>query len=166
MVYEWKLPGIYDIPAQTAGEELSRIYRSCGRLEPADVVNESRREDAPLHPCFEWDDAVAAEKYRENQAGNIIRAIVTVDSECKETDGVRAFVHVENTYQPMSVVVKSSDKMQALLQSAQSELSAFRNKYSKLSELKPVFSAIDSLAPRDHSQKATADGVRESVYAR
>lgn len=145
MTYQWKLPGIYDVPAQQAGEELDRIYRDRGRLEPTDIVSESRPEDAPLHPCFEWDDAIAAERYRENQASGIVRAIVTVDTERKENNGVRAFVHVENTYQPMAVVVQSRDKMQKLLQSAMNELSAFRKKYGKLSELEPVFSAIDSV---------------------
>jgi len=145
MIYEWKINGLYSVPAQTAGEELSRLYQVHGKLEPSDIVDVSRPEDAPLHPCFEWDDVVAAEKYRETQAGGIIRALVTVDNEHKENSDVRAFVHVEDTYQPMAVVVKSKDKMQDLLQSALGELTAFRRKYSKLSELQPVFSAMDSI---------------------
>lgn len=145
MVYEWKIPNIYSVSAQTAGEELNRIYQERGQLEPADIVNESRAVDAPLHPCFEWDDAVAAEKYRENQASGIIRAIVTVGDEPKKADCVRAFVHVENTYRPMTAVVNSESRMQELLMTALSELSAFRRKYSSLSKLGPVFSAIDRI---------------------
>lgn len=50
MVYKWKMPGLYDIPAQAAGEELDRIYEEKGELQARDVVNESRPETAPLHP--------------------------------------------------------------------------------------------------------------------
>ncbi len=138
MTYQWKLPGIYNVSAQTAGEELDRIYHSRGKLEPADIVNESREADAPLHGCFEWDDAVAAEKYRENQASDIIRAVVIVDDTHEEMNNIRAFVHVESTYQPMKVVVKSENKMQKLLQSVSDEVSDFRRKYNRLSELKPA----------------------------
>ncbi len=146
MTYQWKFPNFYSVSAQTAGEELDRIYRSRGKLEPADIVNESREEDAPLHDCFEWDDVAAAEKYRENQAREIIRAVVIKDNGHEEMNDIRAFVRVESTYQPMEVVVKSEDKMQELLHSAMRELSAFRKKYSRLSELQPVFSAIDAIS--------------------
>lgn len=145
MVYEWKMPGLYAIPAQEAGEELDRIYRERGRLEPMDVVDESWAADAPLHCCFEWNDAVAAEKYRENQASGIIRAIITIGDEPKKDSCVRAFVHVENTYRPMTAVVNSESRMQELLMTALNELSAFRRKYNSLSKLGPVFAAIDSI---------------------
>lgn len=147
MVYQWKLPGLYSIPAQAAGEELDRIYQAHGKLDPADVVEESQREDAPLHGCFEWNDQAAAELYRVGQARGIIRAVVTVDDKRPQLDGVRAFVHVENVYQPMAVVVRSEDKMRLLMQNALGELDAFRKKYAALSELQSVFTAIDTLQP-------------------
>lgn len=68
----------FPVDAQTAGEELDRIRVSYGTLQPAAVVDESRPEDAPLHPCFEWDDETAAEKYREHQATTIIRSVRVV----------------------------------------------------------------------------------------
>jgi hypothetical protein len=37
-------------------------------LTPAVVVEESRDEAALLHPMFEWDDASAAERYRQGMA--------------------------------------------------------------------------------------------------
>lgn len=68
MVYKWKIPGVIPVDAQTAGEELQRIYQEKGGLNPSDIVEESRHDSAPLHPCFEWDDETAAEKYRQTQA--------------------------------------------------------------------------------------------------
>lgn len=145
MIYKWKVAGIMPVDAQTAGEELNRIYTKNGALNPADIVDESRPEDAPLHDCFEWRDDVAAEKYREQQAQTIVRAIVASNEDAPKSESVRAFVHVRNTYEPISVVVNDAEKMQEVLQTALRELAAFRRKYETLSELAPVFRAIDEL---------------------
>ena len=105
------------VDAQDVGEELERIHAQHGSLKPADIVDESRPEDAVLHPVFEWDDQEAAEEYRKWQARYLVRSVVTVKEDGK-TDS--AFVHVQITegYQPMSVVVSTPD----MLQSAKNEL--------------------------------------------
>ena len=145
MVYQWKIPGIIPTDAQTAGNELDRIYQKHGELNPADIVDESRPTSAPLHPCFEWDDAKAAEKYREHQAGNIVRNITVVCDTQEEPQNVRAFVRVQSTYQPINIVLEDADKTQELLQSALRELKAFRDKYKTLVSLAPVMSAIEQV---------------------
>ena len=149
MIYQWKLPGVMPVDAQTAGDELERIYSERGDVSPAAVVDESRPDVAPLHPCFEWDDAAAAEKYRETQARLIIRSIVTVreDGESAVPIETRAFVSADNSggYKPISVVVNQPEQLDYLLNRALRELEAFRRKYAALKQLRPVFSAIDSL---------------------
>ena len=146
MVYKWKIQGVMPVDAQTAGEEIDRLYQSKGRILPEDIVEASKDESAPLHSCFEWDDTVAAHKYRCSQASTIIRLIVAEDmSPSKECD-VRAFVHVEDSYNPISVVVNSQDAMESLLKTAMSELFAFRRKYESLSALSPVFDAIEKVS--------------------
>lgn len=154
MIYKWKLSGMYPVDANTAGEEIEAIYNKKGRCDPADVVERSRPEAAPLHSCFEWDDAVAAEKYRQEQAGGLIRSLTvvvdTTDNPVTEAPvEVRAFHHVEHTYQPISIVVNDEDKMKELLQKAMCELVSFKKKYSQLSGLKPIFLEIDKLAERN-----------------
>lgn len=146
MTYQWKLPGLMPVPAQTAGEELERIYQAHGAIDPAFVVDESRPESAPLHPCFEWDDHIAAEKYRQNQARMVIRSVVTVqETHSGQPVSVRAFVQTETEYKPISVAMSSEEQMEELLGTALQELSAFRRKYAVLSALMPVFSAIDQI---------------------
>lgn len=139
--YQWKTPGFFKVDAQTAGAELDRIYREHGCIDPETVVNESRNKSAPLHPLFEWDDKVAAERWRENQA-RVIIANVAIVGEPNDDIYTRAFVHVEDTYQPISVVLESADKTEELLQQAMRELRTFENKYRELSALAPVFTAI------------------------
>lgn len=145
MVYQWKLPGVVPVDAQTAGDELERIYQQRGNIEPSTVVNESRPASAPLHSCFEWDDVVAAEKYRESQAGYIIRSIVTVCEDTLEPVVTRAFVSVTDGYKPISVVVNTPDEYDTLLATALRELETFKRKYATLNQLKPVLDVIEQL---------------------
>lgn len=154
MVYEWKLPGIYNVSAQKAGEELERIYTEHGKIEPKDVVDESRSEDAVLHPCFEWRDDVAAEKYREEQARTICRNIVIVAQKDNDTQPtkIRAMFHVQGSYHPTQVIVKQEDKYTELCRTCLQELSAVRKKFSMLSNeesIKAIFNAIDEAVSRE-----------------
>lgn len=143
MTYKWKLPALMPIDAQSAGTELNRIYRKRGAMTPQDIVDESREESAPLHPCFEWRDDVAAEQYREIQAGNIIRNIAVVQETTNTPKDVRAFVSVQKSYHPIEVVLNDEEKASELLRMALRELQAFKDKYNTLSALKPVFDAIN-----------------------
>lgn len=154
MTYQWKLPGIMPVSAEVACNELSRIYAERSELSPKTIVNESRTPTAPLHPCFEWDDQEAAEKYREAQARLIVRSIVTVSDQPKEPQNVRAFVKVEHTYRPMSVVVENREWHEEMLSRARAELDAFQRKYIGLKELKPVFRAIKRIERSAHHERS------------
>lgn len=148
MVFEWKLPGLYPVPAQDAGQELDRIYRERGQLSPTDIVDESRPETAVLHPCFEWRDTVAAELYREQQARGIVRCIITTaETKQGEPVQVRAIVKAAGTYRPLTVVLETPDMEQEMLQNALRDMIAFQEKYSALTSLGPVFDAIEAVKP-------------------
>lgn len=152
MVYQWKLNGLYPVQAQAAGEEIERIYHKRGQCGAADVVDESRPESAVLHPCFEWNDPVAAELWREQQARSIINCIVTV-SETKKGEAVevRAFPHVSDTYRPLDVVLKSVDMETEMRESALREFLAFRRKldaYKSLDAVRPVIREVERAVRR------------------
>lgn len=146
MVYKWKIDKLYPVKAQEAGEELDRIYAKYGEISPEQIVNESRDEKAPLHCCFEWDDAKAAEKYRQKQAQGLMNAITVSIEEAGARNELRAFVHVQSTYQPLRIVMNDEAKMQELLAGAMRELRLFRAKYSSLEQLAGVITEIDRLA--------------------
>lgn len=142
MVYEhyrYKINGLFSVPAQVAGEELHRIYQERGELQAADIVDESRPESAPLHPCFEWDDFKAAELYRQKQARNLVECIVTeaetTKNECVE---VRAYLHTSGSYHPVESVVKSVDMHKELVKSAVRDLETFQRRLDVFMTLKPV----------------------------
>ena len=83
-IYSWSVDRFH-VDAQVAGEELERIRKATGGVLSAEaVVKASKAKNAPLHPEFEWDDAAAAEKYRNDQARNIINHIRIKTAEVEE----------------------------------------------------------------------------------
>lgn len=147
MIYKFKSGTRLKVSAQAAGELCARL-ESQGRLTPHEVVEASRPDDAPLHAAFEWDDAIAAERYRETQASYIIRSVeVVVEGVDKPT---RAFVSLsfdgEREYHEVNKVLSIRGERELLLSEAKRELAAFKNKYAVLEELADVFAAIDRVS--------------------
>lgn len=149
MIYRWKEAAHGILDAQVAGEELERIrVRNNGRLESRTVVEEARPEDAPLHPAFEWDDAKAAEMWRVEQAGYLIRHIEVVhEKENGEATPIRAFVSVkrdeDRSYTSVEHALSDEELRQQVISQAWAELEAWRKRHAELIEFAKVFSIID-----------------------
>lgn len=149
MIYKWKAGARSPVSAQVAGD-VCRQLESKGKLTPKALVDVSRPEDAPLHKAFEWDDAKAAEAYRETQAHYIIRSIEVMPEKAKEP--VRAFLAApllddgqQRCYKSTELILKDMDGRAALLESAKRELMAFSRKYRQLAELSEVITAAERL---------------------
>lgn len=85
------------VPAVVVATTVERLKQANdGQVTPGQVVAVSRPQDAPLHPCFEWDDPTAAEKYREDQARYLIRGYEVVRGEEDDAPGVIANVCITN----------------------------------------------------------------------
>lgn len=117
-----------------------------------DMVNFARDPGTELHKCFEWDDTVAAEKYRIRQASDVSRSIqitiTHVKSEKKsEPQTYRLFYNNgRNTgYKTITCIVKNPDEHERLLNQAKRELESFRNRYAKIMELATVIDAIEEV---------------------
>lgn len=139
--YRWKQYCCIKADADAAGEMLDALERE-NKLTAKNLVDANREEGTPLHDEFEWDDAVAAESYREEQARHIIRSLTVV---VDEQDPVRAYfniVHNEPEYHHIETILRSPDSTDALLKTALGELLAFERKYSQLTQLAGVFRAI------------------------
>ena len=148
MVYDWKrkLP----VKAQAAGEYLEQLEKKHGEITPKIVLNASRSEDALLHPCFEWDDGVAAEKYREAQAGFLIRnLVVSVEREDSPPQVARAYVNISTeeagSFVAVQTAMENADMRERVFKNALRELMTFQKKYESLQELAGVFIAINAL---------------------
>lgn len=52
-----------------------RALERSGKLTPEEVVSTAQNPEHPLHPYFDWDDSVAASKWRLEQARGLIRSV-------------------------------------------------------------------------------------------
>lgn len=119
-----------------------------GRLSAMDLVEVSRPEDAPLHSEFEWNDTVAAQKWREQTGRVMIASIVVTHDIQDEPKPVRAYFNIErgtHEYIPTEIIMSDEAKRDRLLEVAKRELLSFKTKYCTLTELAGVMNAIDEL---------------------
>ena len=135
----WRVNGIYEANAQKVAEEIGD-----GKFDYKDIVEKARDESTELHKCFEWDDTKAAEKYRLQQARNVVQMLVFTPTK-KEEQPLRVFqiTQDKNVYQPTKLFLQNKSEYEALLERALRELEAFKKRYSTLAELEEVFDAIE-----------------------
>lgn len=132
------------------------IYSISDEPTKEQIVDKARDENSELHDLFEWDDTVAAEKYRGVQAGKLLSVLKvtfvddTSDDEppTKVMEPVRMFYGKPSGEEGFVSIVKimgNQDMYQQLLERAKMELESFKKKYSILKELEPIFEMIDGL---------------------
>lgn len=150
MIYKWK-NGTHvarGLKAQIVGERLESIRQAHGFLTAEMVVMDATHEASPLHPQFEWNDSVAAKKYREDQARHLIAAVVMV-REDKPNTTIRAFVVVgegEGRVYTSTVEALAHDATRyQLLMRARKELEEWKARYEELEEFAAVVEVINQV---------------------
>ena len=121
---------------QVIGETLAKLADDAkGELTPKAVVDAARKKTHPLHAHFEWNDALAAEAYRLDQARNLIR-IVRVEDDRTEDGTAPAFVSINDgdgrAYRSYENVQRSADLQIALLKQAKRDLEGWERRYRDL----------------------------------
>lgn len=141
MTAEWRIKGVYKADAQKVADEIGE-----NSITPQEVLEKAKDENSELHKCFEWNNDVAAEKYRLEQARKIIINLVYVPKK-KEEQKVRCFqiTSEKHVYQPTKHFLVQENEYQSLLKRAKAELENFKKRYATLSELETVFEAIESI---------------------
>jgi len=148
----WKrgFRGSAKLDAQVALDEMNKIRKkNGGELAPEYVVEAAKAKRSKLHTFFEWDDGLAASKFRLSQAGLLMRSVEVEKSELpgastRALELVRSKkVPKQMVYKPIEEVMKDPEDRAELLKRALSELLATRRKFSILQELSIVFREID-----------------------
>ncbi len=136
---KWRVDNLFKADANKCYAEILELER----ITPEKVLERAKDENSELHKCFEWNNDVAAEKYRTIQAGNVIRMLY-IEPKGEDIPPVRVLSRTSDTvYQPIRTFLTNTTEYEALLKRALSELESFRNKYKTLSELEQVFEQID-----------------------
>ena len=153
--YEWRYQ-TFPVSADEAGKEFEKIEKESGKLTAQNLLDSARPNNSVMHPCFEWNDAEAAEKYRLFEAKNIISNLVrvTVSESPKEQSERRAYVNInpqrgfgsKGVFISIERAMSDKETRKIVLKRALEELIFCKRKYKDFSELSKVFSAIDEVS--------------------
>lgn len=156
MAYKYSygnMGNLFKNPAEVAGPICQKLKETVG-LTPENLVKMSEKEDAPLHNEFEWNNDVAAEKWREEQASNIIRHLIIVRTDVTELPHYkdRAFVHSgikEVGYLPLAEALTTEKWRANLLKAAYRDMEIFTAKYHRLEELSQIIDDMNQILGDD-----------------
>lgn len=129
------------------GNTFKRI-RHEGPLTPKAVVDDARPRTSPTHDLFEWDNAVAGEKHRLEQAGYYLRSVdvVIVDEEREATTRVRAVQSEgDRGYDFTTRILKNPARRADLIAKALAEFKTWKTRWETLEELAGVFAEAEKL---------------------
>lgn len=145
--YTYAPGAIHKVEASTAGAVLEEIRAKTGRddVTPEELLNASRDEDSPTHAEFDWDDSIAAHKWRLEQARLIIAHIRIIRADSQSEYKERAFVSApggNHAYVPLETALGKDEYREHLLNQAKKEMTVFLAKYRRIKELAEVTDAM------------------------
>jgi hypothetical protein len=122
-------------------DELLAVRAQHGKLTPQVVVDAARDPEHPLHSRFEWDDAVAGEAWRRQQAHDLIRKAKVVYREASEAEpekSVRAFVAIRaeegHVFDPVEEVAEDPFRRKLALADMEREWKSLYRRYQEFGE--------------------------------
>lgn len=148
MKLDWKdgFGSLYKgVKAEDVVAELSKINSDA--ITPEQVLDAARDENSLLHQFFEWDDSVAAEKYRKSQAQQMLLKItyVTDDEDTKPKRYFHNISYSTGEYHPVEFIFKHEDAYEMLKKRAIDYLRVAQNKFAEVKELQAVWDAIQQV---------------------
>jgi hypothetical protein len=156
--YSFKEGFYKSIPAQVAGEEIERIRKECGEFfQPETIVDAARPEDAPLHPAFEWNDDVAAEEYRKEQARKLINHIIIIEPGKPSDECFRAFVSVQtdagHRYTSAKYSANVPELRRSIIDQYLNSIEALRVNLARYTELAEATEALQTASKKLRSKR-------------
>ena len=135
-------------------------------LTPENVIENARRKDSPLHDLFEWEDSIAAEKWRLAQARIIINEVkVVIDSKeyyafesvsvCLPTNNgssTTETTEVVREYKPIVEILNDEDLRKQVIKSALNHLAYWEKQNEKYSELTPIIKSANKVRKKLEKQ--------------
>ena len=140
MTYKWNNVR-FDANADKVGKELE-IIESTDELTNFNVLQYAKmHKSSELNKCFDWDNTVAGEKWRMQQANNILASISVVVIEHEEP--VKAFVSIKTpeekrVFKSIVKVLNNEEEYNQLLNKAEKEFISYKDKYNKLVKMKDL----------------------------
>lgn len=151
-VYKAKKGSILtDKQAKTYGRRIDQLIAQLGRaITPEELLEDAQDLGSPMHNFFEWDDDIAAQKYRLQQARYILRCIDVEIIYNGDNKSTRAYVNVSDpqdqerglVYVSVDRALSEPEMRKQLIQQAMIEAMSWKEKYKTLKELGLIFETI------------------------
>lgn len=114
-----------------------------GTLTSRELLEKARPRNSPIHHLFEWNDSIAAEKYRLKQAGKLVSCLI-VEVEGKSIREYCQPIYVGSTkrYVKLDNAREDEDLWSQVLAHALNDAKRWNARYDRYKELKPISKAI------------------------
>ena len=130
---------------------LQVLYRQHGTLTPDLVVTDARDPESPLHADFEWEDSVAAERYRQAQARQLLASVEVLIRVNKVKVATVAYVRDpdkaprEQGYSSVAELREDKERAKAALQYELRRIAALLERARRLALALGLAKEVDSL---------------------
>lgn len=136
--------------------EILRIEKEKG-LTAESLVEMAKDEDNPLHNFFEWEDSLAGEKWRLQQARVLINEVKVIieEKEYYAFENVQIAVleggeqqvskNKERVYKPVIEIISNQELRRQIVDSALNKLSYWEEQNSKYEELHPIIKSAQKV---------------------
>lgn len=114
--------------------------RTSGAVGPEQLVERARAADSPVHHLFEWDDSVAGERYRLEQARLYIARVEYVPAPERAPQLVEMPTVVSRPVRLDAKCLSGVDLTLCSIERMQNELEDIRKRYAACPHLEPVVS--------------------------
>lgn len=157
---QWKTGSQIRVSAAVAYAAMEQLRsKKGGAFRRQDLVDAARAKRHPLHKVFEWKDSVAAEKYRIEQAGYLIRSLEVIKVLPKKKDQPSRTVKLRvyevwkekkkpPEFRSTEEMLSEEAQRSQILMRVWQRLVALRREYNDYSEFAGVWSAIDKTESR------------------
>lgn len=118
---------------------LTAIHEEHGALNPVLLVELAADPNHPLHDRFEWDDTEAAQRWRLEQAGQLLRVVKLPMTPDRPRD-LRAFVAIKGAeshrseYIPTEAAMSNEFTRRLVLADMEREWKSLRRRYQHMTE--------------------------------
>ena len=147
MKYVWNNVG-FKADANSVGKELEQLERTTSLTNEEVLKYAKSHQNSELHKCFEWDDKIAGEKFRMQQATKLLCSIsIVYEDNNNNEEKTRIYVSTrtrndeKRTFKKITDVLEDDEEYKALLDKANNELNNCQQKYRdliKLQDLKDI----------------------------
>lgn len=136
-----------DADARILGPVFESLMET-GPIRPQDIVDAARPKHSLIHNYFTWDNAVAAEHWRCEEARYYLRHIEVIRAEAKEP--IRLFHRVgldtkEGGYVTLQNILERPGYLAQVREQCQRELIGIQRRYRQYKELIPSIEALQPI---------------------